>query len=125
MARRRAARAEIAWRRHERLAEMVHPDTIDKDPARQRIVGRSDRPGQIEPATAVRERLPLLACKDAQELARHRFAGDGRVASHENLRFDEIGGILEHHRPRRSAWHLEGDLVELCTHAAVGVLFAA
>jgi len=51
-ARRAAAEAEVAGRGDERLTEVVHPDAVDQDAGRQRVVRGGDRAGQVEPAAA-------------------------------------------------------------------------
>ena len=126
MAGRRAAGAEVAGGRHQRLAEVVHPDAVDDDPAGERIVGRRDRPGQVEPAAAVRERPAIRRRPGPAGTAgaRDRPAGTGCPARRSAARTA---------RRRRSSTiargqgvgGLHGHPVELGQLAAEGVLLAA
>ena len=59
MGRRVAAGAEVAGRADDPLAEVPEPDAVDHHPRRQRVVAAGDRPGQLQPAAAVGERLGL------------------------------------------------------------------
>ena len=90
MRRRRAARAEVAGGRHHRLAEVVHPDPVDDDPAVSGFSGaviacaRSSRPlprgngRRSGPATTLRN------CRG------HAVARLGRIAAHENVRIVQL-----------------------------------
>ena len=48
---------KIARRQYQRLAKVMHPQSIGDDPSRERIFGRCNRTGQFEPTAAVAERL--------------------------------------------------------------------
>ena len=97
----RSAQAEIAWALDKRLTEVVHPDAIDDDASSERIIRRRDRSRQVEPAAAVRERLPLLARDDAQELSWYTLAELRGVATDEHPRVGQLLGVEKDHCTRR------------------------
>ena len=120
-----AAGAEVAGGRDQRLAEVVHPDAVDDDPAGQRVVGGGDGPGQVEPSAAVGEGRRMVAGQDAEELAGHALARLGGIAADEDARVVRLGRVDQHHRPGRGlAGRLHDHPIELDLLAAEGVLLA-
>ena len=57
------------------------PDAIDHDPGREGIGRTDDGPGQLQPATALREGRRLVPGNDAQESAGHHLARMHRISS--------------------------------------------
>ena len=95
---RAAASAEVAGRRDQRLAEMVHPDAVDDDPAGERIVGRGDRPGEIEPAAAVGKRQRWSPARTRRNCRGTRSPGwRGRPARKRAAR--QLGRVGQDHGP--------------------------
>ena len=83
-----AADAKIAGAWSERLAEVMHPQTIDEYTSRQRIVLAGDRLGQLQPAASLLEGLPLIAGQRFEELSRNRGSRTSGIASQQDTRLD-------------------------------------
>src|SRR5262245_59463714 len=102
MRRRLAARAEVAGRADEALAEVVQPDTVDHHARGERVVLARDGAGELQSAGAVLEGLALLGRKDREELARDLCTRVGWIAALEDDRLDDRS-VFHRHRARRAA----------------------
>jgi hypothetical protein len=92
-----AAHAEIAGSADQPLAKVADPDAVDQYSGRERVVRARDGLGQFQPAAAAAKRFAFGAAERFQELSRHAFAWDARVAANEDARFHRLRQIVEHH----------------------------
>src|SRR5580700_5097692 len=97
-----AADSKIAGRADESRAEVVHPDSIDDDPRRERILRAGDRLSQLEPTAAYQKRFCSRAVEGVQESAGHSLAGSAGIATDKDDRFGGSRCIVEYHSTRRS-----------------------
>src|SRR5215468_2588402 len=79
--RRVAARAEIARRTDQTLAEMTHPDSIHQYARGQRIVFARDSLREFKPAAPLREAPAIFAGENLQKLWRYTLAFIFRLAA--------------------------------------------
>src|SRR5262249_45173462 len=98
-----AARAEIARREDDWLAEVVGPDPVDEDARGERVVGRNDRLRQLETTASVGKWLTLAAGHDRGHLARDMSAGVIRITPEKDNWLGWSRGIGKYHRSGRSS----------------------
>ena len=102
MRRRFASHPEVARRRDQGCAAVVHPDAIDEGAGRQWVVAAGDGVGQFEPAAAVAERLSV-GSSNGEETPRQgspRLLGLPRRKTRGST---GAGEILQAHGPSRRA----------------------
>src|SRR5687767_15059392 len=103
MRRRLAARAEVARRAHEAVAEVILPDAIDHDARGEGVVLAGDRFRELEASAAACEWLAVGARDDRGELPRDFLARAGGIAANENFRLHGRLAIDDRLCARRTA----------------------
>ena len=116
---------KVARRGHQRLAKVIHPESIDKHAARQRIRRRDNRLRQLQTTAATTERLPLRTRGDKQELSGHFFPGSRRIAPHEHSRIVRLRVVGDDHRPGRRSGGCGLERVDLLPQFAFLVALGA
>src|SRR5262245_6332782 len=99
----RAHRAEIVGRADQTFAEVMLPDAVDQHASGERVVLARDGVGQLQPATAKRERTANRAREAFEKTARNDFAEVLRFASDEHGRVSRSGPVKQNIGSRRSA----------------------
>ena len=112
MRRRCRADSKVAWRLDERLAEVVHPDAVDEDTARERVIAGGDGPGQIESAAPVRKGPLMIARQHAEELSRHVLSRLRRIAANKDAGIAEPRRVGQNHGPRQRGGRIDRHTVE-------------
>jgi len=100
-----AAHSEVIGCGDEWLAEVVHPNPVDENALRQRILWRGNGPGKFQSATAVMEGLAIRLREDAEKSPGYRITRSCRVAPLKDPRLDGNREVRENHRsllPERS-----------------------
>ena len=98
----RGADSEVARGLDERLAEEVHPDTVDHHAGGQRVGRASDGVGEVEAAAALGEFLGRAVGEDGKVLARDLLARAGGAAAEEDDALHGLRLVLDRHRVRRT-----------------------
>ncbi len=112
---------EITGILHEGFAEVMHPDAIHPDAGRQRIGGRGDGVGKIEPASTAGECRPILGRQNFKKPAWHRCPSSDRIAPLKNHGVAQHFRILHDHCTRSGVLMFHGNGIQLCQQAAIGV----
>ena len=109
-----AADPEVAGRSDQSRSEVVHPDPVDHDARRERIVFVCDRLRQFEASAAIFERGGLGTGDAGEEPARYALAVVAGVAANEDVGVEGAVVIDERHGEFRRGRRLFVKLVELC-----------
>src|SRR4051794_34922184 len=87
----------------EAFAEMMHPEAVDGDAGRERVVLAGDGLSELETAAAVGEGFAVFTGKDFEESAGDDGAAILGFAADEDWRIADVGSVRDGHRPRGRA----------------------
>ena len=90
MARRLGLHAQVVRRADEALAEVVHPEAVDRHAGGQRVVAAGDRLGQLQPAAPLGEGLAVRPGEDLQEPPGDDRPAVLRLAADEDVRVARV-----------------------------------
>ena len=113
MAWRLGAEAEVAGSADQARSEVVHPDPVDPNPRRQGIRWVNDRPGHVDPAASVFERLAVGAGNHLEKPPGNLVPLVRRAASLEDPGLSQLGAVDHRDRVWRSLGRLDQPAVNL------------
>ena len=94
------AESKVTWCFDQSTTEVVHPNTVDPDSRRERIVGRYNSASEFQSPTAVLEGKTISRRKQTGKLSRYNASFVGRVSTTKYLRINGVWSVSEYQRVR-------------------------